>query len=77
MKRIKEIIRLLGVVLLITMAPIGIGLAGGVPLQITHKRESEVHAVEWVMSDEESEPELDQIKIIQLYKEPCHRHRDV
>lgn len=64
MKTFKKIIRLLRLILLITIAAIGIGLVGGVPLQITHKREPKEDAVEWVLSEQE-EPESEQIKIIQ------------
>jgi len=53
----KKIIRLFRLILLVTIAGIGIGLVGGVPLTISHKKESEETAVEWVRPDEEeSEP---------------------
>jgi hypothetical protein len=60
----KKTIRLLRLILLIIIAGLGIGLAGGVPLSIVHKKESEETAVEWVRPDEE-ESEPDQLVIIQ------------
>lgn len=61
---VKKTIRLLRLILLITIAGIGIALAGGVPLSITHKRESEETAVEWVQPDNE-ECESEQLEMIQ------------
>lgn len=60
----KKTIRLLRLILLITLAGIGIGLAGGVPLSISPKKESEETAVEWVLPDEE-ENEQEQLELIQ------------
>jgi hypothetical protein len=52
----KKTIRLLRLILLVIIAGIGIGLAGGVPLSISHKKESEETTVEWVRPvEEESE----------------------
>lgn len=60
----KKTIRLLRLIILITIAGIGIGLAGGVPLSIPHKKEAEETAIEWVQPDNE-ESELEQLEIIQ------------
>lgn len=63
-KLFKKVIRMLYLILLIILAAMGIGIAGGVPLQITHKREPNQDTVEYVMSDEE-ESESEQIKVIE------------
>jgi hypothetical protein len=39
MKRFKRILRLLGFVILIFLASLGIGLSGGVPIPPSHKKE--------------------------------------
>lgn len=66
MKTFKKIIRILYLVLVITLAALGIGLVGPIPLEITHKREPQEHPIELVKSEDEfDESESDQIKIIQ------------
>ncbi len=65
MKSFKKVIRILYLVLVITLAALGIGLVGPIPLEIIHKREPQEHHIELVKSEDESEPESDQIKIIQ------------
>lgn len=42
MKRFKKIRRLIGLVLLITLAMVGIGTGGGIPVPIAGKRENQI-----------------------------------
>jgi len=65
MKTFKKVIRILYLVLVITLAALGIGLVGPIPLEVTHKREPQENPIELVKTDDESETESDQIKIIQ------------
>lgn len=64
MKSFKKVVRLLYLGLVISLATIGIGLVGPIPLQITHKKMPLEHPIELVRSDDEPEQESDQIKII-------------
>jgi len=65
MKSFKKVIRILYLVLVIILAALGIGLVGPIPLEITHKKEPQEHNIELVQSEDESEPESDQVKILQ------------
>jgi len=65
MKLFKKVTRILYLVLVIILATLGIGLVGPIPLEITHKRETQEHPIELVKSEDESESESDQIKIVQ------------
>lgn len=47
------------------LAALGIGIIGPIPLEITHKRETQEHPIELVKPEDEPEPESDQVKIIQ------------
>ena len=61
MKRLKKILRLLGLVLLIVLAGVGLGFGGGVPIPTSNKREDTTEInIEWV------EPNEDQTKSIRL-----------
>lgn len=65
MKLFKKVIGILYLVVVITLAALGIGIVGPFPLEITHKRESQEFPIELVQPNDESESESDQIKIIQ------------
>lgn len=65
MKLFKKVTRILYLVFVIMLAALGIGIVGPIPLEIKHKRETQEHPIEWVKSEDDSESETDQIKIVQ------------
>lgn len=53
MKSFKKILRLLGLVLLIVLASVGLGIGGGIPIQPSNKKEDVIEIkVELVESNE-------------------------
>lgn len=64
MKKIKKILRLIGLILLILLASIGIGLGGGMPIPLTGRREemSPDITIEQVDKKEETE-EKDKLEL--------------
>lgn len=64
MKKLRKVFRILRLVFLIVLACTGIGLAGGVPLQTTHKKEAAETTIECVLTDKEEngfeQPEIKQ-----------------
>lgn len=58
MKRIKKIARLLGWILLISLAICGVGIAGGVPIPPSNKRENEIEMQIELYESEENEADL-------------------
>lgn len=63
MKSFKKILRLLGLILLIVLASLGIGFVGGVPIPPTKKRENTIEIKTELVEDKEDETKLFQFKI--------------
>jgi len=58
MKRFKRILRLLGLMCLIALAVFGVGIAGGVPIPSSTKREHAIEVKIELLDTEESEADL-------------------
>lgn len=65
MKKLKSVIRVLKLVILIALATIGLGIVGGVPIQVTFKKEVQEPPIEWVIPENE-DTDLNEIDIKQL-----------
>ncbi len=65
MKSFKKTLRLLGLVLLIVLATLGIGFVGGVPIPPSNKRENTIELKTELVEDKEDETKLFQFKIKQ------------
>ena len=53
MKKLKKLMRLLGLLLLLALASIGVGLTGGVPIPVHPKKDEMEIKIELVESDED------------------------
>jgi hypothetical protein len=62
MKSFKKTLRLLGLVLLIVLASLGIGFVGGIPIPPIKKREDTIELKTELVEDKEDETKLFQFK---------------
>lgn len=65
MKRFKKILRLLGLVVLIILASIGIGFGGGVPIRPSNKKEDTLEIKVELLKSNEDKTEMIQFGIKQ------------
>lgn len=63
MKSFKKTLRLLGLILLIVLASLGIGFVGGVPIPPSKKRENTIELKTELVEDKEDETKLFQFNI--------------
>jgi hypothetical protein len=62
MKSFKKALRLLGYILLILLATVGIGLMGGVPIPTMNKKEDAIEVLVELVEDEEDDLNLSEVK---------------
>ena len=63
MQKLRRILKILGLIALMTLASVGIGLTGAAPtLQISQKKNKAVNPIENVDSDDKNEDNLEQKK---------------
>ena len=63
MKRFKKMLRLLGLIVLLVLATVGIGIGGGVPVRSANRKENTIEITTDELENGEDKKEISQLDI--------------